>query len=59
AGTVAARSFWISGNKNTRGVLRSAKEQCRIDNALEIACNVLWIVRLPLAQFENMAMIRR
>ncbi len=28
-----------------------AMEQCRIDNPLEIACNVLWIVRLPLAQF--------
>ena len=27
----------------------AAKEQCRIDNPLEIACNVLWIVRLPLA----------
>ncbi|EON4745807.1 hypothetical protein ACLHQS_004919, partial [Escherichia coli] len=25
-------SFWRSGNKNTLGVLRSAKEQCRIDN---------------------------
>lgn len=40
-------------------ILRSAKEQCRIDNPLEIACNAQWIVRLPLAQFENMAIIRR
>ncbi|WP_212637396.1 hypothetical protein, partial [Escherichia coli] len=31
----------------------AAKEQCRIDNQLEIACNVLWIVRLPLALYGH------
>ena len=49
AGTVAARSFWRSGSKKHARDFEAAKEQCRIDNPLEIACNVLWIVRLPLA----------
>ena len=32
AGTVATRSFWRSGSKNTQGDFEAAKEQCRIDN---------------------------
>ena len=47
AGTVAL------GRSGKRGAKKrdfeAAKEQCRIDNQLEIACNVLWIVRPPLA----------
>ncbi|MCN8478906.1 hypothetical protein MLO33_26060, partial [Escherichia coli] len=38
----------IGEQKHARD-FEAAKEQCRIDNPLEIACNVLWIVRLPLA----------
>ncbi|MDE7855496.1 hypothetical protein J4X50_27465, partial [Escherichia coli] len=38
----------IGEQKHARD-FEAAKEQCRIDNQLEIACNVLWIVRLPLA----------
>ncbi|MDE7855593.1 hypothetical protein NW796_28800, partial [Escherichia coli] len=45
---------WRLGRSGDRGAkhardFEAAKEQCRIDNPLEIACNVLWIVRLPLA----------
>ncbi|MDE7855521.1 hypothetical protein NW796_28420, partial [Escherichia coli] len=38
----------IGEQKHARD-FEAAKEQCMIDNPLEIACNVLWIVRLPLA----------
>nr|AYU70458.1 hypothetical protein D0362_00257 [Escherichia coli] len=35
AGTVAARSFWRSGEQKTRkGIFEAAKEQCRIDNPM-------------------------
>lgn len=48
------RKPWRLGRSGDRGAktrkgFEAAKEQCRIDNPLEIACNVLWIVRLPLA----------
>ncbi|MGK3570709.1 hypothetical protein, partial [Klebsiella pneumoniae] len=33
----------IGEQKHARD-FEAAKEQCRIDNPLEIACNVLWIV---------------
>ena len=49
AGTVAARFFLENGEQKHAKDFEAAKEQCRIDNPLEIACNVLWIVRLPLA----------
>ena len=49
AGTVAARFFLENGEQKHAKDFEAAKEQCRIDNQLEIACNVLWIVRLPLA----------
>ena len=43
----------IGEQKHARD-FEAAKEQCRIDNPLEIACNVLWIV-LPAAGSLNPA----
>ncbi|EFF5699083.1 hypothetical protein C5521_004521, partial [Shigella sonnei] len=42
-----------NGEQKDARDFEAAKEQCRIDNQLEIACNVLWIVRLPLALYGH------
>ncbi|MGT6674490.1 hypothetical protein ACRW0P_26745, partial [Escherichia coli] len=48
----------IGEQKHARD-FEAAKEQCRIDNHGQNVNTQPLIVRLPLAQFENMAMIRR
>ena len=55
---------WRLGRSGDRGAkhardFEAAKEQCRIDNHGQNVNTQPLIVRLPLAQFENMAMIRR
>ena len=52
-GTVAASVVLENGEQKDARDFEAAKEQCRIDNQLEIACNVLWIVRLPLALYGH------
>ena len=59
AGTVAARFFLENGEQKHAKDFEAAKEQCRIDNHGQNVNTLPLIVRLPLAQFENMAMIRR